>query len=151
MSDFTTVDEILDYAIGMEQKAVDLYTEIADRTDSEMSRKVFLGFAAEERGHKAKLEAVKAGKTFVGSSKAVQDLKIADYTNDIVLGDQPTYEECLLFAMKQEKQAFRMYNDLADRADRDDLRELFLSLAQEEAKHKLRFEVEYDEHFLTEN
>ena len=31
------------------------------------------------------------------------------------------------------------------------LQETFLGLAQEEAKHKLRFEVEYDEFVLTEN
>ena len=31
------------------------------------------------------------------------------------------------------------------------MRELFLSLAQEEAKHKLRFEIEYDDMILTEN
>jgi rubrerythrin len=130
---------------------VDLYTRIAGQARTENARKVFQSFAGEEMGHKAKLEAVKAGKKFVGSAKAVQDLKIADYTNDIVLSDTPTYEEILLFAMKQEKQAYRMYTDLAERADRDDLRELFLALAQEEAKHKLRFELEYDEHVLTEN
>ena len=84
MSDFTTVDEILDYAIGMEQAAVDLYTRIAEQTANPTARKVFLGFAGEEKGHKAKLEAVKAGKKFVGSAKAVQDLKIADYMDDPV-------------------------------------------------------------------
>jgi len=31
------------------------------------------------------------------------------------------------------------------------LSEFFSSLAQEEAKHKLRFEIEYDQHILTEN
>ena len=151
MSEFSTVDEILDYAIGMEQAAVDLYTRIAEQAKTDTAKKVFLSFAGEEKGHKAKLEAVKAGKKFVGSARAVQDLKIADYTNDIVLSDDPTYEEILIFAMKQEKQAYRMYTDLAERTGREDLRELFLALAQEEAKHKLRFEVEYDEHVLTEN
>ena len=151
MSDFSTVDEILDYAIGMEQAAVDLYTTIAEKAGTDVAKKVFLSFAAEERGHKSKLEAVKAGKAFTGSAKAVQDLKIADYINDVVLTETPTYEEILIFAMKQEKQAFRMYSDLAARVDRDDLRELVLVLAQEEAKHKLRFEIEYDEHVLTEN
>jgi rubrerythrin len=151
MSELNTAAEILDYAIGMEQKAIDLYTDLAAKASNEVTRKVFAGFAGEERGHKSKLEAVKAGhKPLVGAGE-VLDLRIADYTNDIVLGDQPTYEEALLFAMKQEKQAFRMYSDLAERTDAPELRELFLVLAQEEAKHKLRFEVEYDEHVLTEN
>ena len=33
----------------------------------------------------------------------------------------------------------------------DDLKQTFLGLAQEEAKHKLRFEVEYDDVILAEN
>jgi rubrerythrin len=151
MSEFNSVEEILDYAIEMEQRAIDLYTRLAEQTKTDHTRKVFLGFAGEERGHKSKLEAVKAGKTVVSRGSAVQDLRIADYTSDIELSEKPTYEEILVFAMKLEKQAFRMYTDLAERTDSDDLRDLFLALAQEEAKHKLRFEVEYDEHVLTEN
>ena len=151
MSDLNTVEEILDYAIDMEQAAVDLYTRIAEQSGSAMAKQVFLSFAGEERGHKAKLEAVKAGKAFVAAATPVQDLKIADYANDVELSDNPTYGDILVFAMKQEKQAFRLYNDLAARMDDADLKALFLTRAQEEAKHKLRFEVEYDEHELAEN
>ena len=60
------------------------------------------------------------------------------------------YQEALILAMKKEKASFRLYNDLAATTDDADLRSLLLGLAQEEAKHKLRLEVEYDEHFLTE-
>ena len=44
-----------------------------------------------------------------------------------------------------------MHCDLAEMAETDEIRQLFLGLAQEEAKHKLRFEIEYDENILTEN
>ena len=53
--------------------------------------------------------------------------------------------------MKQEKAAFKLYSDLARMASTAELRELLLGLAQEEAKHKLRFEIEYDENVLKEN
>lgn len=151
MSDLSNLEDILNYAIEMEQAAVDLYTRIAEQTKSETTKKVFLGFANEERGHKTKLQNVKAGKSFISSAAAVQDLKISDYTNDIELSDNPSYGDVLLFAMKQEKQAYRMYTDLAERTDSAELKDLFLALAQEEAKHKLRFEIEFDEHELTEN
>jgi len=36
-------------------------------------------------------------------------------------------------------------------AQNDALRSLFFSLAAEEAKHRLRFEVEYDDHVLKED
>jgi rubrerythrin len=53
--------------------------------------------------------------------------------------------------MKREKTAFKLYSDLAAIIQDANLRKVFLSLAQEEAKHKLRFELEYDEHILTDN
>ena len=54
-------------------------------------------------------------------------------------------------AMKKEKAAFRLYTDLAASTDDADLKATLLLLAQEEAKHKLRFELEYDEQILKDN
>ena len=53
--------------------------------------------------------------------------------------------------MKAEKNAFVMYTSLAEQADDPDIREMFMALAQEEAKHKLSFEMEYDDLVFTEN
>ena len=54
-------------------------------------------------------------------------------------------------ALPTEKVAFRLYLDLADQVENEDQKALFLSLAQEEAKHKLRFEIEYDDVVLNQN
>jgi rubrerythrin len=62
-----------------------------------------------------------------------------------------TYEEALILAMKKEKNAFRLYMMLSGETTDPSMKALFLSLAQEESKHKLRFEVEYDEYILREN
>ena len=61
------------------------------------------------------------------------------------------YQQALLLAMKKEKAAFKLYSALADRAPNAQLKDVFLGLAQEESKHKLRFEIEYDEYVLREN
>ena len=151
MTNPTNLDEILDYAIAMEQKAVDLYTMIAKNAITEHNRQLFESFAQEERGHKIKLENVKLGKIEIGSTDKVQDLKIADYANDVDLTDNSSYQDILMYAMKQEKQAYRLYTHLAERADSDEIRDLFLALAHEEANHKLRFEIEYDENVLRDN
>ena len=79
------------------------------------------------------------------------DLKIGDYLVEQKPSASMDYQSALILAMKQEKAAFRLYTDLAASTDDDNVRDLFLGLAQEEAKHKLRFEVEYDEDFLREN
>jgi rubrerythrin len=57
------------------------------------------------------------------------------------------YQDALIVAMKKEKAAFRLYMDLADFTGDEGLKALLVMMAQEEAKHKLRFEVEYDENF----
>jgi rubrerythrin len=151
MTDLSNVDEILEFAIGEEQAAVDFYTNLADMVKAPAMQEVFLQFAKEERGHKAKLESVKAGKKLATSRKQVQDLKISDY----VVPEEPRvdidYAGALVLAMKKEKAAFRLYNDLAARADDPAIKDLLLGLAEEEARHKLRFEVEYDDYVLRQN
>jgi rubrerythrin len=53
--------------------------------------------------------------------------------------------------MKKEKATYKLYNDLIQMTDDENLKETLRCLAQEEAKHKLRLEIEYDEFFLTES
>ena len=151
MKAFGSVDEILDFAIGKEEEAAELYTRLGRQTEKSWMRQVFEEFAQEERGHKAKLQAVKEGKRLLPAAGKVMDLKIADYVMDVEPSSDLDYQDALIFAMKEEKAAFRLYSDLAAATDDEALRATLLALAQEEAKHKLRFEIEYDEHILTGN
>lgn len=152
MSTFSDINEILDFAIDGEQGAVDLYTGLAAQAKNPGIKKAFEEYANEERGHKTKLEEVKAGKRFMkAGDKPVLDLKIADYTVNEDVGPDADYQSVLLFAMKKEKAAFKLYTDLAGKTDDPSIQELLLGLAQEEAKHKLRFELEYDDNILVEN
>jgi rubrerythrin len=151
MTNLNSVDEILNFAIEREQEAVDFYTDLAKRSKSPAMQATFKQFAGEEAGHKAKLLGVKGGKRLLQSQAKVQDLKLADYMVDEQPGVDLDYQGALILAMKKEKAAFRLYSDLAAKVDDGEVREILLGLAQEEAKHKLRFEVEYDENVLTEN
>ena len=146
-----SVDSVLDFAIKNEQAASDFYTDLASKMEKPQMKKIFQGFAAEERGHKAKLEAVKKGKIAKLSKGKVLDLQIGDYLVEQEASASMDYQSALILAMKQEKAAFRLYSDLAASADDAGTRELFLGLAQEEAKHKLRFEIAYDDDFLRDN
>jgi rubrerythrin len=150
MTQFKSVDEILDFAIKNEEEAADFYTDLATKVDWVGMKDVFEEFAAEEKKHKAKLLEIKAGKRMVNAEQKVLDLKMSDYLVDVEPTPQMDYQSALILAMKKEKSAYKLYNNLAGLVD-GDLQALFLSLAQEEAKHKLRFEVEYDDFILREN
>lgn len=151
MEKFNSIDDVLDFAINAEQEAVDFYNQLAENSKTEDMRHVFTSFAQEEIGHKARLTKIKKEGSFKVEPKQIADLKISDYMVDIKPTPDITYQDALVLAMSKEKAAFRLYYDLAKKAGDLEMRDVFLSLAQEESKHKLRFEIEYDEYVLREN
>ena len=84
-------------------------------------------------------------------NRRVADLGIGDSLDEIALSPDLEYKQAFITARKTEKAAFRLYHDLASTTQDAHLKSVLLTLAQEEAKHKLRFEIEYDEVFLREN
>lgn len=142
----------LDFAIAREEESHDFYMDLAGRMKRKAMAEVFEQFAREELGHKRKLEGVRSGGDVPqAESENVQNLAIADYTVDVEPTPDMDYGDALVLAMKKEKAAFRLYSDLAANVRSEKLSELFHMLAQEEARHKLRFELEYDEVVLSEN
>ncbi len=151
MKEFENINDILDFAINEEQVAVDLYTKLAENASSFEVKEIFVDFAKEEINHKARLLLIKENGIFDLKPEAVIDLKIGDYIVNVIPSDKMTYADALVYAMKKEKAAFKLYTKLAERAPNADLKNIFLTLAIEESKHKLRFEIEYDEFVLREN
>ena len=149
MTAFKSVEEILQFAIGKEQEAVEFYTALASQVKNEVMARTLMDFAREERKHKEKLQAVKTGTIKLQPQAKIQDLKVADYLVDVDATPDMDYQKALILAMKKEKAAFKLYSDLAAQAADETVQALFLGLAQEEARHKLRFEIEYDERVLT--
>lgn len=150
MDKFGSVDELLGFAIEKEEEANRFYMDLAGKMDRPAIRQVFQDFAGEELKHKEKLLGVKEGKLLVSAESKVVDLKIGDYLVVVPPSPEMDYQEALILAMKKEKASFKLYHDLAATTEDGNLQTLLLELAQEEAKHKLRLEMEYDENFLTE-
>ena len=142
---FANIDEVLDYAIAREEEAAALYTDLAERVDRPGMREAFLEFAREEQGHKLHLESVKAGQLPALTVREVQGLGIAESLAAPEARDNMTYAESLAFVIKAEQAALELYTSLAEATDDPNLAAVFSALASEEAKHKRRFELEYDE------
>jgi rubrerythrin len=151
MEQFKGVDDLLDFAMSKEQEAADLYNRMAGQVDSPTTKKLFKDLEKEELMHKARLKAMKAGRELVPIAPKISDLKIADYLTQVQLKPGMDYQDGLIYAMQAEKAEFRLYMDLHGKTDNQNLQNLLLKLAQEEAQHKLRLELEYDEYILTEN
>ncbi len=151
MKKFNSTNEILDFAIQGEQDAIDFYANLYKKAKHTHIKEAYKEYIAEEQSHKSKLQKLKAeGKLDIIESKIV-DLKISDYLTEQEPNDDMNYTEALIVAMQKEKAAFRLYSDLAELTDDVELKKTFTFLANEEAKHKLKFETEYDDNVLKEN
>jgi rubrerythrin len=144
MQPINTLNEVLNFAIGEEQAAVEFYTSLAAQTPSADMRQILEEVAQEERKHEARLKEMQAQGIRPTGRPNTPDLKIADYLVEIKPGPALSYRELLMLAMQKELAAVRMYTALADIMVDPSLQEVFRQLAQEESKHKLKFETEYD-------
>jgi len=151
MREFKSTEEILDFAIGEEQAAADFYADLSAKVDNPSISKMLMEFSEEELQHKNKLENIKMGSIEYLSTEKVINLGLGEILVDTVPGSGMKYQDALILAMKKEKSAFQMYTRLASVASDNGIRDILLGLANQEANHKLRFEIEYDEHVLTEN
>jgi len=143
MPKFKSVNDILDLAIAREIEAYNLYVGLARLVTKPELRRAVEGFATDEVQHRIHLQAIKAGEAAFTDDE-VGSLNIADSVKEVQPHPDMSYTDLLVVAMTKEKAAFRLYTNLASIAQEKALRDVLLKLAQEEAQHKLRLEIEYD-------
>lgn len=145
-----SMDDILEFALEREDASYRLYLNAAKRSTNPSAKKIFEDLADQEAGHKRlilNLEKEKiAGYAFV----KVPDMGISEYLIDVPYHDSMTYQEILVFAMKNEEKAYRFYLEAESMTDDPGLKKLLQMLANEEQKHKFRLESLYEEKVLTE-
>jgi rubrerythrin len=148
--EFTTLQDIIDYAIEKEKEAAAFYEEVSEMEYASGSRQMFKDFAAEEKKHQKLLENI--GQKGVAESlkdydfKWIKDIKRSNYAVDIEYQRGMAYNEMLMLAMKREEKALALYNDLLSRSETAEQKTVFKMLCQEEAKHKLALETMYDDY-----
>jgi rubrerythrin len=74
----------------------------------------------------------------------VGDLGLAETLEDVQPHPDMDFRELLVFAIKKENVSQGLYTRLASIFSEPELQNTFLKLAEEEADHKRRFEMEYE-------
>lgn len=143
MAEYESDIEILEFAISKEIESFQFYTALAERMEKPQTQKIFEELAKEELEHKAnlELEIIKAGQTVATDS---QDVNADDYHIEGEFRFDMGIQQILQMAIEKENASFGLYVDLAGKLDDENSRETLLNLAQEEVKHKMRFEFEYE-------
>jgi len=151
----SAVNDVIRVAIQREIDAYNLYANAAAQTDSPVAKDILGDLAAQEQGHRTRLERIVEGNTFERLSKIqrrkVEDLKITDYLVEVPLSPDSSLQDILIVAGKRERASFELYSALSRVAEDDETRELFEFLSSEELAHKNRVERLYDELVYQDN
>ena len=139
------VDGILQLAIEKEVEAYNFYLALANAVEDHRISVAFEELAKEELEHKTKLEleVIKTGKTIPVEENPARPGRSYIVSNDPSPLDMD-YKDMLMLAMEKEEAAFRIYVKLAASVLDKKSQKMLLVLAEEEVKHKLRFQAEYD-------
>ncbi|MFC1715301.1 ferritin family protein [Candidatus Poribacteria bacterium] len=146
-----TFKSIIAFAIENEKEALELYERMKDLAQKQSARVMFDELAAEEVKHREFFEGLTGENVPDLPLQEVTDLKISDYLVDVSFKPDMGYQDILIMAMKREESAVKLYSDIAAEITDPKLKKLLEFMAQEEAKHKLRLETEYDENVLAED
>ena len=149
------IQQILKTAVLREIDAFTLYSNAAESVAAAPAKLVLQDLAAQEVGHRRRLEALLQGRVFRVLSKTqekkVVDLKITDYLVEEPLGSDADLQNVLIVAGKRENSSHDLYRSLAQVAEDEDSQKLFAFLADEEMMHKNRVETLYEELILRDN
>ena len=145
-----TLQDILAFAMDKEDASYRLYHEAAGKAGSISGRKMFEEMAEEEAEHKRLIARFDPEIVARYTFPHVPDLKIGDYLHEVAYRPDMTFQEILIFAMKEEERAFQLYTRAETMTSDPDLKRLLLMLANEEKRHKFKLEALYDDKVLTE-
>lgn len=140
--------EIITFAIRKEAEAYNLYKTYSQLARTPGIKTMFEELAQQEQKHREILEGVEKKNVSEYKLEKIPNLKIGDFVEEEEFSPDMDYASALRFAIKREEHSLKLYNHMAEGTDDPELKKLFSALAQEEAKHKLRLETEYDENVL---
>jgi rubrerythrin len=138
MGEFS-VAEVLEFAIAQEVKANHLYKRLAEKARSDEVRGKLEALAAQELEHKRHLEAQLARD--IGMSG---ELNLGNYEVEGEAALDWDFKDVLAFAIEEERSGLHLYLDLSRIVDDDVCHDVLLDLADEEGKHRVELEIEYD-------
>ncbi len=144
---FKSILEILGFAISKEQASVRFYQDLLPHLIEPAAKTLFEVMTIKEQEHVAalQLEVQKLGHTVDVSEEAYRSVLHGDEhleTNDEILS--MSFVEALVLAIQKERAAFRLYTKLLATVQDEQLGGVLMELAEEEMRHVLQLEQEYE-------
>ncbi len=134
-----TIDYVINLAIDLEKKAVNLYKNLAHNSNNNKSKKLFTTLAAFEESHAQLLESLKEIPEILMPSI---ELKIdphilATKEFDYEIDTDSSFKDIFLYAINEETKANKLYQQLAKGyPHHKKIEQILLKLADDEERHK---------------
>ncbi len=147
--EFKSVLDVLQFAVSKEQASRQFYLDLVGQMKDPTTRSIFQAIAKQEERHAAslKLEMMKAGYTVADEKDRPGNAEDYQWDERLEMDEsarQMTYVDALLLAIQKERAAFQLYAQLVGMTEDLELRKMLLELAEEEMRHVLQFEREYE-------
>ena len=144
--EFTSIAEILNFAISKEKASVRFYQDLLAQVVQPATQSLFEVLIQKEQEHidALQLELTKCGYT-VYTDKGKLDSKFL--WNEQIENDDPirnlSFVDALMLAIQKERASFRLYAQLLGSARDKQFAKIIMELAEEEMRHVLQLEEEY--------
>jgi len=144
---FKSIPEILRFAISKEQASVQFYRNLMSKAVHPPTQALFEVLVQKEQEHIAslQLEMNKFGYTVeMDADKLDSEFQWEENldNDDQVL--QMSFMDGLVLAIQKERAAFRLYAQLLGTVQDDEMSRMLMDLAEEEMRHVLQLEQEYE-------
>lgn len=146
------IRDVMNFAIDREKEAVEFYQDLQKKVKFKNQKDMLKGLEIMEQSHIKILKNMLENQfPDLEESEEIVDLKISDYLVETEPYEDMDFQDILIVAMKREEASTKLYKNLANKMDDEEIKKIFLRLSQEEAKHKLQFETLYDDKVLKDN
>lgn len=145
--EFKSTPEILKFSISKEHASIKFYQDLLRHLADSATRSLFEVLIQKEQEHVAALqfEIEKLGHTVDTSTEKLDSTFLWDErleSGDLI--QTMSFVDALLLAIQKERAAFRLYAKLLATVKDEELSEVLLALAEEEMRHVLQLEQEYE-------
>ncbi|MBN1437081.1 MAG: ferritin family protein [Sedimentisphaerales bacterium] len=151
MATFQTVEELLDFAMQLEEQDHAFYRQCADKLTGQPAAAVFEELAQDEDCHFNTLEDIKQQRRKLDIPNKKTTRKLQHYMLEEDLARIPDDSEndadwIFRLAIAKEKMAFQLYTDLMNETSHKEMAQTLRGLAQQETEHKIILEQQYKIH-----
>ncbi|MEN8126776.1 MAG: ferritin family protein [Planctomycetota bacterium] len=150
MPHFYTIQDVLTFAIRLEQAAQEFYRRLSSQSDSPSVARFLAELVREEKHHEQQLEKLLSESGGIPNQRISAD-QIDAYIQAIRIPASLDYKEAVKLAMDKENAARMLYAVIAKVTEEPILRDVFMQLCEQEKKHQEYFEKEYRRICISEN